>query len=62
MITTQNIALTDERAAAQVLGRRMEAAVDLIKAVGGGWDQSQLPFNRAPAAPAAPMSRITPKG
>jgi NodT family efflux transporter outer membrane factor (OMF) lipoprotein len=53
VITTQNIALTDERTAAQVLGRRMEAAVDLIKAVGGGWDQSQLPFNKPPAAAAA---------
>ncbi len=48
VITTENIALTDERTAAQVLGRRMEAAVDLIKAMGGGWDQSQLPFNKAP--------------
>jgi NodT family efflux transporter outer membrane factor (OMF) lipoprotein len=50
VITTQNIALTNERNAAQVLARRMEAAVDLVKAVGGGWDQSRLPFNKPPAA------------
>jgi outer membrane protein TolC len=61
VITTQNIALTDERTAAQVLGRRMEAAVDLIKAMGGGWDQNQLPFNKPPAsAEAAPPAK--PKG
>ena len=60
VITTQNIALTDERTAAQVLGRRMEAAVDLIKAVGGGWDQRRLPFNKPPAA--ATTSAVPPKG
>jgi NodT family efflux transporter outer membrane factor (OMF) lipoprotein len=54
VIQTQNIALTDERTAAQVLGRRMEAAVDLIKAVGGGWDQGRLPFNKPPAVVTAP--------
>ena len=61
VIQTQNIALTNERNAAQVLGRRMEAAVDLIKAVGGGWDQSQLPFNKAPAAPAGKTTAEAPK-
>jgi len=44
VITTQNIALTNEVAAAQILGRRMTAAVTLIMAVGGGWDISQLPW------------------
>jgi NodT family efflux transporter outer membrane factor (OMF) lipoprotein len=60
VITTQNIALTSERAAAQVLGRRMEAAVDLIKAVGGGWDQSRLPFGTPP--PAAARASAPAKG
>jgi len=60
VIETQNIALTDERTAAQVLGRRMQAAVDLIKAVGGGWDQTQLPFNKPPAA--TTMRSAPPKG
>ena len=61
VIQTQTIALTNERNAAQVLGRRMEAAVDLIKAVGGGWDQSRLPFDKVPAAPVAKTSAETPK-
>jgi NodT family efflux transporter outer membrane factor (OMF) lipoprotein len=61
VITTQNIALTDERTAAQVLGRRMEAAVDLIKAVGGGWEQSLLPFGKVPAVPVAKNTSETQK-
>ncbi|HEX4046685.1 MAG TPA: efflux transporter outer membrane subunit [Elusimicrobiota bacterium] len=61
VITTQNIALTSERASAQVLGRRMEAAVDLIKAVGGGWDQSRLPFAKVPPAPLAKKLAQAPK-
>jgi outer membrane protein TolC len=43
VIMTQNIALTNERTAAQILGRRMAAATSLILALGGGWDSSQLP-------------------
>ena len=43
VITAQSIALTDERAAVDVLRRRMTATVLLIKALGGGWDASQLP-------------------
>jgi NodT family efflux transporter outer membrane factor (OMF) lipoprotein len=43
VITTQNIALTNERALAQVTGRRMTAAVSLLRALGGGWDVAQLP-------------------
>jgi NodT family efflux transporter outer membrane factor (OMF) lipoprotein len=61
VIQTQTIALTNERAAAQVLGRRMEAAVDLIKSVGGGWDQSRLPFGAVPLAPVVKASPAAPK-
>ena len=43
VITTQTIALGDEQTAITVLQRRMSAAVDLIKALGGGWDASALP-------------------
>ncbi len=43
VITTQTIALSDQQTAIQILQRRMSAAVDLVKALGGGWDQSQLP-------------------
>jgi len=43
VIQTQTIALGDEQNAVTILQRRMIAAVDLVKAVGGGWDASTLP-------------------
>lgn len=43
VITTQTIALNDEQAAVGILQRRLVAAVDLVKAMGGGWDASALP-------------------
>jgi NodT family efflux transporter outer membrane factor (OMF) lipoprotein len=43
VITTQTIALTDERNAVAILQRRMTSAVNLIRALGGGWDASTLP-------------------
>jgi outer membrane protein TolC len=43
VITTQTIALSDQQTAIAILQRRMTAAVDLIKALGGGWDASMLP-------------------
>jgi NodT family efflux transporter outer membrane factor (OMF) lipoprotein len=43
VITTQTIALGDERSAVVLLGRRMTSAVNLIVALGGGWDTSTLP-------------------
>ncbi len=38
VLTTQTAQLTDERAAVDILRRRLDASVDLIKALGGGWD------------------------
>jgi NodT family efflux transporter outer membrane factor (OMF) lipoprotein len=43
VITTQTITLSDERTAVVLLQRRMNAAVNLILALGGGWDSSTLP-------------------
>jgi NodT family efflux transporter outer membrane factor (OMF) lipoprotein len=43
VITTQTIALGDQQTAITILQRRMTAAVDLVKALGGGWDASTLP-------------------
>jgi NodT family efflux transporter outer membrane factor (OMF) lipoprotein len=43
VITTQSIALADERTAVDILTRRLTASVLLIEALGGGWDTSQLP-------------------
>ena len=43
VITAQNAALSDELTAVNILGRRMASAVQLIQALGGGWDRSTLP-------------------
>jgi NodT family efflux transporter outer membrane factor (OMF) lipoprotein len=43
VITTQSIALADQRTAVDILTRRLTASVLLIEALGGGWDTSQLP-------------------
>jgi NodT family efflux transporter outer membrane factor (OMF) lipoprotein len=38
VLTAQSAALADERSAVDILRRRMDASVLLIKALGGGWD------------------------
>jgi NodT family efflux transporter outer membrane factor (OMF) lipoprotein len=43
VITAQTVALTNERTEVDLARRRMGASVLLIKALGGGWDASQLP-------------------
>ena len=43
VLTTQTIQLSDERALADITTRRLVASVQLIRALGGGWDTSQLP-------------------
>jgi NodT family efflux transporter outer membrane factor (OMF) lipoprotein len=43
VITTQTIYLSDQQTAVTILERRMAAAIDLVKALGGGWDSSTLP-------------------
>ena len=43
VITAQSAALSDEVTAVNILTRRMNSAVFLIKALGGGWDVSKLP-------------------
>ncbi|HEX7524001.1 MAG TPA: TolC family protein, partial [Candidatus Deferrimicrobium sp.] len=42
VIVVQVIALSNEQAALNILGRRMAASVSLVKALGGGWDPSAL--------------------
>ena len=46
VITTQNALLADQRVAIGVRTRRMDASVLLVKALGGGWDVSQLPSSQ----------------
>lgn len=43
VITAQEAALADERSAVDILTRRMAASVLLVKAVGGGWTNANLP-------------------
>ena len=43
VITAQSIALSDEITAVNILTRRMNSSVLLIKALGGGWNASTLP-------------------
>jgi outer membrane protein TolC len=43
VVTAQTVELLNERNAIDILRRRMDASVLLIKALGGGWDASELP-------------------
>jgi NodT family efflux transporter outer membrane factor (OMF) lipoprotein len=43
VVTAQSAALANQRAAVDILRRRMSAAVLLVKALGGGWDATKLP-------------------
>lgn len=53
VITAQNLALTDERTAAQILGRQLTAAVTLITGLGGGWTATPVAQAAPPAGTAA---------
>lgn len=43
VITAETSALNNERNDIDILRRRMDGTVNLVKALGGGWDRSQLP-------------------
>lgn len=43
VITAQTTLLTNQRTEIDILRRRMDASVLLVKALGGGWDVAQLP-------------------
>jgi len=60
VITTQTIALNDQQNAITILQRRMSAAVDLVKALGGGWDASKLPSGEALRSTALADPKNTP--
>jgi NodT family efflux transporter outer membrane factor (OMF) lipoprotein len=53
VVTAQVAALNNERSVVQIQVRRLTAAVNLIKALGGGWMTSDLPYGGAPAATTA---------
>jgi outer membrane protein TolC len=43
VIVAQTSALANQRNEIDILRRRMDASVLLVKAVGGGWDVAELP-------------------
>jgi NodT family efflux transporter outer membrane factor (OMF) lipoprotein len=49
VITAQTIELANERNAIDILRRRLDASVLLVKALGGGWNVSNLPTFGAPS-------------
>ena len=42
VVTAQSVLLTNQRLATQLMGQQMVTEVALIKALGGGWDASQI--------------------
>ncbi|HEY3599077.1 MAG TPA: RND transporter, partial [Paraburkholderia sp.] len=42
VVTAQTIALTNERTEDQIAARRVDASVQLLKALGGGWNSAAL--------------------
>jgi NodT family efflux transporter outer membrane factor (OMF) lipoprotein len=47
VVIAQNVELADEEAALTILQNRLVASTTLIEALGGGWDDSQLPTPEA---------------
>jgi outer membrane protein TolC len=43
VIQAQSVLLSNELTSANLVTRRMTASVLLVKALGGGWDRTQLP-------------------
>jgi outer membrane protein TolC len=43
VITVQTVALANQRAEIDILRRRIDGSVLLVKALGGGWDVAALP-------------------
>src|SRR5581483_11644584 len=60
VITAQNTALTNERAAIDILRRRLTASVQLIQALGGGWNVSNLPSVKLTNPPSPKQSTSGP--
>lgn len=57
VITAQSIALSDQRVAVEIAGRRMTASVSLIKALGGGWNAADLPVVQKDSRSATPSGQ-----
>jgi NodT family efflux transporter outer membrane factor (OMF) lipoprotein len=62
VVTAQAADLQAQRVGIEVEDRRLQASVNLVRALGGGWTAGELPNARAiasaaPPAPAAPVAR-----
>ena len=60
VITAQTILLTSQQAAVVLRREQMTATVQLIEALGGGWDASQLPKPKQLGAGADPRAGVNP--
>jgi NodT family efflux transporter outer membrane factor (OMF) lipoprotein len=66
VVVAEAAAVQNRRAAVDLLTRRMTAGVDLVKALGGGWDASTLPskgdvLSRSAAGENKPDAGVTPR-
>ncbi|CAB4047372.1 efflux transporter outer membrane subunit [Paraburkholderia phenoliruptrix] len=59
VVTAQTIALTNERTQEMIEARRIDASVQLLKALGGGWSRTSLDETGNTAATAPPHSPST---
>ena len=50
VVIVQTTALTNERSAVDIRGRRLTASVNLIKALGGGWSEAEKKSETSPGA------------
>ncbi len=57
VVTAQVTSLANERVSIELATRRLVASVNLVRALGGGWQDSEL---RGPAVPAAPAGEPIP--
>ena len=60
VITAQTTLLSDQQTHVTLRVSEMTAAVQLIQALGGGWDASQLPAASQVAQPQPPPAPTTP--
>ena len=56
VLTAQTTAFTAEQKLANIAGQRMVSSVGLVKALGGGWDVSQMDRETGDVAAPAPAS------
>jgi NodT family efflux transporter outer membrane factor (OMF) lipoprotein len=59
VLTAQTTAFTAEQKLANIAGQRMVSSVGLVKALGGGWDASQMDRETGDVAAPAPASNPT---